>query len=96
MNDLFERRVRTAAVAAWWTLLFAAIFLTVVWFVFLGMMSNPPDWMERMWGGMSPGQIFYVALWLVGIWKLFLWTWAMVALWLTLWARQLRKSAGGM
>jgi hypothetical protein len=95
MNDLFERRVRAAAVAAWWTLLVAVIFLTVVWFVFLGVTSSPPDWMERMWGGISPDQIFYVTLWLVGIWKLFLWTWAMVAIWLTLWARQLRKSAGG-
>ncbi|HEX4145984.1 MAG TPA: hypothetical protein VHY91_20960 [Pirellulales bacterium] len=96
MNDLFERRVRSAATAAWWTLLAAAVFLTVVWFVLLGLMSGPPDWIESLWGGMSREQLFPIAIWLVGVFKLFLWMWAMVALWLTLWARQLRKSAGGM
>jgi hypothetical protein len=93
MHDQFERRIRAAAVAGWWTLAVAALLLTVIWFVFLGLMSSPPGWIERLWGGMPRDQIFYVGLWLVGIFKLCLWLWAMVALWLTLWARQLRKSA---
>ena len=76
-------------------LLFAALFLTVVWFVFLGMMSGPPGRIELLWGGLDRDQIFVVALWLIGIFKLFLWAWAMVALWLTLWARQLRRTASG-
>jgi hypothetical protein len=96
MNDLFERRVRAAAVAGWWTLLAAAVFLAMVWFVFLGLMSGPPERIESLWGGMSRDQIFTIAVWLVGIWKLFLWSWAMVALWLTLWARQLRKHSSGI
>lgn len=96
MNDLFERRVRAAAVAGWWTLGVALLFLTAVWFVFVSLMSSPPDWIESLWGGMSRDHIFSIGLWLVGIWKLFLWSWAMVTLWLTLWARQLRKSASGM
>ena len=95
MNDLFERRIRAAAVAGWWTLLFAALFLTVVWFVFLGMMSGPHGRIELLWGGLDRDQIFVVALWLIGIFKLFLWAWTMVALWLTLWARQLRTTASG-
>jgi hypothetical protein len=96
VNDQFERRVRAAAVAGWWTLLVAIVFLALVWFVFLGLMSDPPAWVESLWGGMSRDQLFPIGVWLVGIWKLFLWSWAMITLWLTLWARQLRKSAGGM
>ena len=88
--------MRAAAVAGWWTLLVAVIFLTAVWFVFLALMSGPPLWVESLWGGMARDQLFTIGVWLVGIWKLFLWCWALVALWLTLWARQLRKSSGGM
>jgi hypothetical protein len=94
VNDLFERRVRAAAVAGWWTLLAAILFLTAVWFVFLSLMSGPPGWIESLWGGISRDQIFPVGLWLVGVFKLILWLWAMLALWLTLWAWQLRKMAG--
>jgi hypothetical protein len=96
MNDVFERRVRAAAVASWWTLLIAVVFLTIVWFVLLGLMSNPPGWVQSVWGEISRDQIFLISLWLVGVFKLFLWAWAMVAIWLTLWARQLRKSANSM
>jgi hypothetical protein len=32
-----------------------------------------------------------VSLWLIGVFKLFLWFSVLVVLWLTLWARQLRK-----
>jgi hypothetical protein len=94
MNDLFERQVWAAAVAAWWTLAIAVVFLTTVWFVFLGLMSSPPGWIERLWGGMSRDQIFPVGLWLIGVFKLCLWLWAMIALWLTLWAWQLQKHTG--
>ncbi len=96
MNDVFERRVRAAAVAGWWTWLIAVVFLTIAWFVLLGMMSSPSDWIDQLWGGFRRDQIFLVSLWLVGVFKLFLWAWAMVAIWLTLWARQLRKSASGV
>ena len=95
MNDLFERRVRAAAIAGWWTLAIGVAFLTIVWFIFMAMMAGPPSTIESLWGGMPRDQIYVVVLWLVGIWKLFLWSWAMVATWLTLWARQLRKSVGG-
>jgi hypothetical protein len=29
MNDIFEKRVRAAAVAGWWTLLIAVAFITL-------------------------------------------------------------------
>ena len=35
MNDVFQRRVRGAAIAGWWTVLIAAGYLTLVWIVFL-------------------------------------------------------------
>jgi hypothetical protein len=33
-----------------------------------------------------------VSLWFLGVFKLFLWFLILVVLWLTLWARQLRKA----
>ena len=35
-----------------------------------------------------------VSLWFLGVFKLFLWLLFLAALWLTLWARQLRKWTG--
>ena len=31
MNDAFEKKVRAAAVAGWWTLLIAVLFVTLQW-----------------------------------------------------------------
>ena len=56
MNDPFERRIRAAAVAGWWTLLIAVVFLSVVWFALLGLMSSPPGWINSLWGGFSRNQ----------------------------------------
>jgi hypothetical protein len=55
-----------------------------------------------MWGlgdvldqGRSWDFVQTVSIWLVGMFKLFLWLLVLVVLWLTLWARQLRKYSGG-
>ncbi len=34
MNDVFQKRVRAAAVAGWWTLLIAVIFLAIQWIAY--------------------------------------------------------------
>ncbi|HTU27054.1 MAG TPA: hypothetical protein VMF30_16725 [Pirellulales bacterium] len=91
MNDLFARRVHAAAVAAWWTWLAAVVFLSAAWLFFIRLIPNPPDWLVSLWAGFSTDAIQIVTLWVVGIFKMLLWLWAMAALWLTLWARQLEK-----
>ena len=92
MNDDFAKKVRSAAIAGWWTLLIAAIFLTIQWFVFLGFVNCRPAWVVKFWGGVSWETIQTVGLWMTGIFKMIIWVFAMVVVWLSLWARGLRKS----
>ena len=96
MNDAFEKRVRAAAVAGWWTLLVAVVFLTLQWFAYLAIMSAKPAWLLTLWGpDVSWSFVQNVWFWGTAIFKLFLWLLALVVLWLTLWARQLRKTSRG-
>lgn len=96
MNDVFEKRLWAAAVAGWWTLLLAAGLLLVSWIAYLLVMSARPAWFLS-WCGPDITWSFLqtVWFWAIAILKLCLWLAALVVLWLTLWARQLRKRAGG-
>lgn len=94
MNDDFAKRVRSAAVAGWWMLLIGAIFLTLQWFVYLAVASCPAKgcWLIRVWGpGLDWPTIQMVWLWMFAGLKLAFWLLALVVIWLTLWARALRK-----
>jgi hypothetical protein len=95
MNDLFEKRVKAAAVAGWWTVLVAIGFVTLLWVVYLAVMSARPAWYLTMWGPEVDWTfVRTVWFWAVAILKFIVWLMALLALWLTLWSRQLRKSAG--
>ena len=39
MNDIFEKRVRTAAVAGWWVVLITLVFVVLQWLVYLAVTS---------------------------------------------------------
>ncbi len=92
MNEAFEKKVRAAAVAGWWVILIAYALLTVTWAVYLAIVSARPKWLLALWGGdVSWAFVQTVSLWFLGVFKLFLWVLFLVVLWLTLWARQLRK-----
>ena len=56
-------------------------------------MSARPGWLLTMWGqgDVSWALVQTVSLWFMGVFKLFMWFLFLVALWLTLWARLLRK-----
>jgi len=93
MDDAFQRRVRTAARAAWWTVLIAVVFVTLVWLVFQGIVSTRPAWYQALLGpSVSWERLQDVGLWAIAIFKIWIWAMALVAVWLTLWARQLRRS----
>ncbi len=95
MNDSFEKKVSAAAVAGWWMLLIAVGFLLIQWIAYLTIMSAQPSWLPPLWGpDVTYETISTVWFWAMAIFKVFLWLMALVALWLTLWARQLRKYAG--
>ena len=90
MNDSFERKVRAAAIATWWVALIGYVMLTAIWLVYLAMVTTRPSWLPAMWGqDVSWDVMQTVSLWFMGVFKLFLWFLILVALWATLWARQL-------
>jgi hypothetical protein len=92
MNDLFQQRVRAAAVAGWWTLLVAISFSASVWIVFLVIMSARPVWFQSLLGpGVSWEFAQSVGFWVFSIFKVCLWLSALVVVWLTQWANQLEK-----
>ncbi len=92
MNDPFEKKVRAAAVAAWWVVLLGYALLTLTWLIYLAIVTTRPGWLLAMWGHEVTWDFMQVvSLWFLGVFKLFLWFLILVALWLTLWAKQLRK-----
>ena len=92
---LFSKGSKAAAIAGWWTVLIAIVFLTLVWFVFLALMSARPAWLQSMFGsGVTWEYVQNIGFWIVSVFKMCIWLLALVVVWLTLWARQLRKRAG--
>ena len=92
MNDSFEKKVRSAAAAGWRVFLIAAGFVTIQWLVYLGVTHARPEWMLALWGpDVSWVFVQNVWLWVMVAFKFCVWLMGVTALWLTLWARQLRK-----
>ena len=93
MNDVFEKKVRAAAVAGWWVVLIAYALLLVTWIAYLVIVSARPAWLLSMWGRGDVSWAFVqaVSLWFMGVFKLFIWLLILGVLWLTLWARRLRQ-----
>jgi len=96
MNEVFQQRVQAAAIALWWTVLIAVGYLTLVWFLFLGIMTARPSWYHALLGpGVTWEYVQNVSFWVVAIFKMCIWLMALVAMWLTLWARQIGKRNPG-
>jgi hypothetical protein len=92
MNDSFEKKVRAAAVAMWWVVLIGFALITLIWLVYWAIVSARPAWLLAMCGQDVTWDFTQtISLWFIGIFKLVLWFLILVALWLTLWARQLRR-----
>ena len=92
MNEALENKVRAAAVAGWWVVLIGYALLTLTWAAYLALVSARHEWMRALWGpDVSWDFMQVVSLWFLGVFKLFLWFLILLVLWLTLWARQLRK-----
>jgi len=95
MNDVLEKRVKAAAVAAWWIVLIAVGFIMVQWLLYLLVMSARPAWVLAWWGpGTTWTFVQTVWFWAIAVLKFFVWFLALAALWLTLWAKQLKKRMG--
>ncbi len=95
MNDVFEKRVRAAAVAGWWVVLIAVAFVVVQWIAYLAVMEARPAGLLLMWGpNLDWTFVQMVWFWAVASLKFVVWLLVLIALWLTLWARHLRKRDG--
>jgi uncharacterized membrane protein YhaH (DUF805 family) len=95
MNDAFEQRVKAAAVAGWWVVLITVAFITLQWIIYLIVMSARPAWFLSMWGpGTNWSFVQQVWFWAIVVLKFILWLMILVVIWLTLWARRLRKADG--
>jgi hypothetical protein len=94
MND-FEKKVRAVAVAGWWTILFAILLVTLRWIIYFAVMSARPAWFLSMLGpGIDWPFVQQVWFWAIVFLKFALWLVILIVVWLSLWARQLRKQAG--
>ena len=92
MEDTFREKVRAAAAAAWWTLLIGAAFFMVQWVGYLLVISAKPSWVLPMWGPDADwSNVRTVWFGALAFLKLSLWPLALLALWLTLWARRLAR-----
>lgn len=92
MDQLFTKKVRSAAVAGWWTLLIAYVVLLIQWFAYLLIMSKQPAGMLSLWGaGVSWAEIRAIWLWGMVAYKLGVGMMLFVVIWLTLWARRLAQ-----
>ena len=95
MNDSFESKVRCAAVSGWWTLLIAVVLFLIQWIVYLLWVPAQPAWLLTLWGpGATWEEVRNLWFGFLVFFKAFLLLVAVLLLWLTLWARQLRKNAG--
>lgn len=92
MDEVFAKRVRDAAIAGWWTILIAAIVATVQWLGFMAVTHFRPDWVLCLWGpSMNWQHVEHIWIWFIGIFKLVIWIAVLVVIWLSLWARRLRR-----
>jgi hypothetical protein len=99
MSDDLEKRLRTAAVAGWWTLLIASGVLLLQWIGYRLAMSAHPAWLLSWWGPGPDVMTTWASVQTAWFWgivamKICVWPLLLVTLWLTLWARQLRKREG--
>ncbi|MCD4699429.1 MAG: hypothetical protein K8R91_02515 [Phycisphaerae bacterium] len=93
MDDLLAKRVRSAAVAGWWTVLIAAVWMTAGWFAFLAFLHYQPEWLLKLWGGgdLDWTDVQGIVLWFFAVFKLMLFAVVMVVIWLTLWSKRLKR-----
>jgi hypothetical protein len=92
MDESFVKRVRSAAVAGWWTLLIAYCILLIQWFAYLVVMDKQPAEALCIWGaGATWAEIRSIWLWGTVALKLGVGMMLFVVIWQTFWARQLAK-----
>ncbi|MDD5169970.1 MAG: hypothetical protein PHN75_14225 [Syntrophales bacterium] len=92
MDETFVKKVRTAAIAGWWTLLIFFCILVVQWLAYLLIMAKQPAGMLCLVGNeVTWTEIRTIWLWAMVAYKLGAAMMVFVVIWLTLWAKQLAR-----
>jgi hypothetical protein len=92
MDEIFIKKVRTAAVAGWWTVLIAYCLLLISWFSYLLIMKMQPEGVLCLLGkGATWEEMRTIWLWGIVAYKLTVAMMLFVVIWLTLWAKKLAK-----
>ena len=94
MADGPAERVRAAAVAAWWTVLIGAIWVTAGWLMSMAFLRCEPEWVRALWGGkIEWPQIHVIWVAMIAGFKVILLLCVLTAVFLSLWARKLKRLA---
>ena len=93
MDDTLANRGKAAAVAGWKTVLLFAGFLTVAWLAAMAWLQIRPEWILKICGGgqFDWDRLQMMYLWVFTVMKMLLWVMLALALWLSLWSRQLKR-----
>jgi hypothetical protein len=93
MTEL-HAKVRSAAVAGWWTVLVAIALQVLLWLAYLVFVKPRPMWVLDLVGlHASWATVQTVWLYMLAVYRLMVTAVLLVAIWLTLWARQLGKQS---
>lgn len=91
-EDAFQKRLRAATVAGWWTMLVAVIFNIVQWSLFMCVLYTKPDWVLSVFGPHASWEfIQHMLMWFIGAFKLATWIMLMIVICSTIFSRQLSK-----
>jgi len=93
MNHSIEPKLKAAVVTGWTVFLIAYVILLVQWVFYVALVKAKPDWFLVLWGTDATWPLVQ-SVWLYAMvaYKLLLWAFALPVLWLTLWARRLKKT----
>ena len=93
MDDAGSKRLGAAVRAAWCTIIIWGVWMTAAWFGWLGIMHARPGWMLTLWGGgdLTWAEVQTVTIWFFGAIKIVLLVAVMGSIWLTLYARRLKR-----
>lgn len=92
-TDLFQRRLATAVRAGWCTVLIWFCVMTFSWLIWLVFLHVQPEWVRFMWGGhLEWPAMQEMVLWFFATFKMMLFAFLAVVLFLTLWLRGLKQA----
>ena len=85
MDPEFAQIVKAAAVAGWWTVLIAAIWITFAWLVWRSVIKSKPAWLMKLWGfDLGWDEVQRIMFYFMAIMKMILFILILICIWLSL------------